>query len=154
MKEERTIVLRTKADIQRAIVFLSSILIEGPVWEIVIRYHKLKRTIEQNKRYHAVCAEVASQLIIDGRTFEPDILKEYFKCLFIGTTEVVMPDGRTMQYGISTTTLSVPEFANYMTEIDAWSTEHGVIFEETRAMLDAWQEEAQNWRHRRDVPIA
>lgn len=144
---ERIIVLHTAVEVERACMVLRGLsVLAKPAWEIAVREHKTKRTLDQNKRYHAVCKEISEQLYAEGRPYDPDTLKEYFKRLFIGTTEAVLPDGKTVQYGISTTTLSVGEFADYMTQIDAWAAEHGVIFEETRALLDAWQEEAREWR--------
>lgn len=148
-KNERTIVLLTKREVDRAIAFLNGLVLDAEKpWELVIRKYRKKRSIEQNKRYHAVCAEIAEQLILNGRTYLPDTLKEHFKRLFIGTNEVPMPDGTTAVYGISSTTLSVGEFAVYMTKIDAWSTENGVIFEETRAMLDDYAKQAREWKER------
>lgn len=149
MQAERSIVLRDKADVDRAIAFLAGLVLdpEHP-WEIVVRLYKLKRTILQNKRYHAVCAEIAWQLIIDGRSFTPDSLKEYFKRLFIGSSEVQLPDGTTVQYGLSTTTLNTAEFAIYMTKIDAWATDNGVIFEDTRQMLNEYAKQAREYAER------
>ena len=153
MQPERSIVLRNKTDVARAVAFLSNLTLdEDHPWEIVVKLYKLKRTILQNRRYHAVCSEISEQLIINGREFAPDTLKEYFKRLFIGSSEVQLPDGKTAQYGISTTTLNTAEFAIYMTKIDAFSTEHGVIFEQTRQMLDDYAKQAKEWqeRHRND----
>lgn len=148
-KDERTIVLLTTREVDRAVTVLRGITLDvKPPWEIALRKHKTKRSLEQNKRYHAVCSEIAEQLILHGRHYHPDTLKEYFKSLFIGTTEAVYPDGTIVRQPISTTTLSVGEFAEYMTKIDAWATEHGVIFEETRALLDQYAAQAREWRER------
>jgi len=156
MQPERSIILRSKADLERAIIFLQSLVLDNDhPWEIVVKLYKFKRTLAQNKRYHAVCAEISEQLILNGREFGPDTLKEYFKRLFIGSNEVPMPDGTTAIYGISTTTLKTGEFAVYMTKIDAWATQNGVIFEVNRALLDDYQAQADEWRarHRNDPEL-
>lgn len=150
-RHERTMQLKTRADVERAIKVLLGLFLDvKPCWELVLRPYHLKRTLQQNRRYHAVCAEIAEQLILEGRRFTPDALKEYFKRLYIGSTEVPMPDGSVAIYGISTTTLSVGEFADYMTRIDAWATENGVIFEETRQLLNDYAAEAKRWREREE----
>lgn len=158
MMDERSMVLRTNDDINRALTFIAGLapgLDPEHPWEIVVRLYKLKRTILQNKRYHAVCAEICEQLVAAGNQYEPDHMKEYFKRMFIGATDVKMPDGSTLQYGISTTTLNTAEFAIYMTKIDAWATSNGVIFEATRQMLDDYAKQAREWRerHRNDPEL-
>lgn len=148
--KERTIVLLGKVEIERArsvLAGLETVEVKPP-WEFVLRKHKNKRSVDQNKRYHAVCAEIAEQLIIRGQRFHPDTLKEYFKGLFIGSIEVPVPDGTVKRIPISSTTLKVGEFAEYMTKIDAWATDHGVIFEETRALLDEYAKQAKEWAER------
>lgn len=149
MTDERTIVLRGETERDRACAVIHGLPFDPKhPWEIVVRKHKKKRTLEQNKRYHAVCSEIAEQLYVDGRQYDTDTLKEFFKRMFIGSTEGTMPDGHTVQYGISTTTLDVGAFANFMTQIDVWASNHAIIFEETRAALDAYAEQAREWRER------
>lgn len=149
MMPERSFVLRTKQDIERAYAYILTLVLDPDhPWELVVKLHKLKRTLIQNKRYHAVCAEIADQLVVAGRTYSPDSLKEYFKRTFIGTNEVPMPDGSVAVYGLSTTTLNTGEFADYMTKVDVWATENGVIFEVTKSLLAEYAREAEIWKQR------
>ena len=146
---DRSIVLRSNIEKDRAITLIYGLESDAEhPWELVVRKYGKKRTVDQNKRYHAVCREISEQLFVDGKRYGPDTLKEHFKRLFIGTTDATLPDGTTAVYGISTTTLNVGQFADFMTKIDVWACEHGVIFEETRAMLNAYAEEARRWRER------
>lgn len=94
---------------------------EGTAYELVLRPMKSKRSIEQNKRYHAMLRDLADVAWIDGRQYSPDAWAEYFKQAFIGWDD--LPGGG--KRGISTTKLSVEEFANYMTQIEVWAAESG-----------------------------
>jgi hypothetical protein len=145
--DDRTWTLYEERDRNAVLRFVASLEVGLKIpWCITIGLEKITRTIKQNRRYHAVCAEIAEQLIVDGQKFSPDSLKEYFKRFFIGTSEVPMPDGTVVIFGISTTTLDKGEFADYMTKIDVWATERGIIFAETRSILDMYQQEAKRWR--------
>lgn len=149
MVAERTMVLRTPVEVERALTVLMGLTIDAKhPWEVVIRHYKLKRTLQQNKRYHAVCTEIAEQLMPEGRPYSEETWKEHFKRTFIGTNETPMPDGTVFISGISTTTLNTGKFAVFMTKIDAYASERGVIFMETRQMLNEWAKQAQEWNHR------
>lgn len=84
---------------------------------VTVSQHKDKRTIEQNKRYWAILNEIAEQAWVAGKQFTAEAWHEYYKRKLIGVEE--LPDGSSV--GISTTTLNVEEFGNYMTrmEVDA-----------------------------------
>lgn len=90
-------------------------------YELVIRPLKSKRSIEQNKRYHALLRDLSAVAWLDGRQYGPEAWAEYFKQTFIGWDD--LPGGG--KRGISTTTLSVAEFGDYMTRIEAWAAEQG-----------------------------
>ena len=87
---------------------------------VTVQEHGAKRSRPQNKRYwKALLGEIAANAWVDGRQFSEDAWHEFFKGKFIGLEET--PDGR--QVGISTTTLSVAEFSEYMTKIEAYAAE-------------------------------
>ncbi|EPV8688287.1 recombination protein NinB [Pseudomonas aeruginosa] len=90
-------------------------------YELVLRPLKSKRSIEQNKRYHALLRDLSAVAWLDGRQYGPEAWAEYFKQTFIGWDD--LPGGG--KRGISTTTLSVAEFGDYMTRIEAWAAENG-----------------------------
>lgn len=99
----------------------SELVKAGHPFEIVIRLRKSKRSIEQNKRYWLMLREIAATVWIDGKQFPDEVWHEQFKRWFIGMIE--MPDGSMV--GISTTTLTVGEFGDYMTRIEHWCAEQG-----------------------------
>lgn len=94
-------------------------------FELVIRKLKDKRSLDQNKRYWALLREVSAAVWVEGRSYPDTVWHEQFRRWFIGCNEVVLPDGSTEMHGISTTTLSVDEFGQYMTQIEAWCAEQG-----------------------------
>lgn len=99
----------------------SELIKAGHPIEIVIRLRKSKRSIEQNKRYWAMLREIAATVWIEGKQYSDEVWHEQFKRWFIGMIE--MPDGSMV--GISTTTLNVGEFGEYMTRIEHWCAEQG-----------------------------
>lgn len=90
-------------------------------YELVLRPLKSKRSIEQNKRYHALLRDLSAVAWLDGRQYGPEAWAEYFKQTFIGWDD--LPGGG--KRGISTTTLSVAEFSQYMLQIEVWCSENG-----------------------------
>ena len=98
---------------------------EGTGYEIVLRPLKSKRSIDQNKRYWALLRELASVAWVDGRQFDDQVWHEQFRRWFIGCEEIRLPSGETELRGISTTTLTVQQFTDYMTQIEQWAAEQG-----------------------------
>lgn len=93
----------------------------GNGYELVLRPLKSKRSVDQNKRYWKMLLELADVAWVGDRQYSKDAWHEYFKREFIGIEE--LPGGG--QIGISTTKLTVEEFGNYMTQIEAWAAAQG-----------------------------
>lgn len=90
---------------------------------ITVTEWKNKRSVEQNKRLWKILNEIAEQAWVNGDQYSADAWHEMFKRKFIGQEE--LPDGGIL--GISTTTLNVSEFGDYMTKIEAYAaTELGL----------------------------
>ena len=118
---------RARAIWHRIGVALGAMIDRGPV-ELILRPAKSKRSIEQNQRYWKLLSQMAVAIVIDGRRFRPEVWHEHLKREFIGREELVLPSGEIEERGISTTTLNVSDFGDYMAKIEAWcATEHGVI---------------------------
>lgn len=99
-------------------------------FEIVIRFLKDKRTIEQNKRMWKLLREVAATVWVPTdagkhRQYTDKVWHVYFRELFIGVDETEMPDGTTRRTPISTTTLNVDEMTKYMNDIERWCDDQG-----------------------------
>jgi len=99
-------------------------------FEIVLRPLKAKRSVDQNRRYWALLREVAATVWVGKQQFSDEVWHEYFRQIFIGTNEIVLPDGAMTSRPISTTTLTVEDMSRYMDEIANWCTEHGFPLEE------------------------
>jgi len=90
-------------------------------YELVLRPIKSKRSMEQNKRYWKLLAELQEVAYLDGRQYGKDAWHEYLRREFIGCID--LPGGGVI--GMSTTTLSIDEFTDYMTRIEAWAAQQG-----------------------------
>ena len=93
----------------------------GDGYELVIRKLKSKRSHEQNKRYWALLRELSAVAWIDGRQYPDTVWHEHFKRQFIGCID--LPHGASI--GISSTTLSIEQMGDYMTQIEQWAAEQG-----------------------------
>ena len=116
-----------------------TVLEPGHRWQVVIQPEKTKRSIEQNRRYWAVLNELAAQVRVDGRTHKPEIWHEFFKSRLL-PCETAWICGQLVSVPESTTGLTVKQFAEYMTQIEAHATQElGVRFTETREFFDEWR---------------
>jgi hypothetical protein len=123
----RTFVLRDDMNAAALWAFLKNnwkpMATDGKPLAVTVTPHKTKRSIEQNKRYWLILNEIAENGYVAGKRFSAESWAEYFKGKFIGFEET--PDGRLI--GISTTSLDVSQFAEYMTRIESYAaTELGI----------------------------
>ena len=88
---------------------------------VEIRQRGDRRSREQNKRLHAMLQAISEQAWVNGRQFDAETWKEHFRRTMIGTEEINLPDGTRIERGISTTTLSVGDFAELMVRIEAYA---------------------------------
>lgn len=92
---------------------------QGRPLMVSIREFKARRTLEQNKRLHAILSDIAEQAWVDGRQYSADVWKEYFRQRFLGTEEIALPGGKLIERGVSTTTLDIHEFNEFMAKVEA-----------------------------------
>lgn len=96
---------------------------EGRPMAVLVTEHKSKRNTQQNKLIWVVLNQIASNAWVNGKQFSAEAWHEFFKRKFIGCNE--LPNGQTL--GISTTTLDIAAFAEYVTQIQAYAgTELGI----------------------------
>ncbi len=115
----RVFVLRDEGRAQMLWAFLKAnwkpLADTGKPLAVTVTEHKSKRSIEQNKRYWAVLQQISEQAFLEGVCYGTDAWHEYFKRKFIGCVD--LPDGGSL--GQSSTSLTVAEFADYMTKVEA-----------------------------------
>jgi len=89
----------------------------GKPLAVMVQEYKAKRSGDQNRYYWRTLNEIAEQAWVGGRQFSADAWHEHFKRQMIGHEE--LPHGGTA--GISTTSLSVAEFAEYVGKVEAYA---------------------------------
>lgn len=99
-------------------------------YELVLRRASHQRSKEQNRRYWAIVNEIAEQLAPEGRKYSPPTWHNYFKGRFLGFVEEIWPNGKRFTVPASSSSLDVKEFAEYMTKVEAWAAQRGVLIED------------------------
>lgn len=121
MPLERLFVLRDDANLKALGIFLKAnwraLADQGKPLAVAVAEHKGKRNSQQNRLMWAILNQVADEAWIDGKQYSADAWHEFFKRRLIGSEEA--PNGGTV--GLSTTTLSVHEFADYVSKIQAYA---------------------------------
>jgi len=126
----------SREKLHRVLSLLAEFLIrQDDDYELVLREHRHgRRSVEQNRRYWALLSEIAAHEV-QGQRFMTDSWHEFFKGKFIGKEEVKLPWGELYNRPISTTTLDVGQFSEYMTQIEAWAAQHGIVLGDDGATL-------------------
>lgn len=106
-----------------------------PPLEVLIRPYRKRRSSDQNSRYWWMLTLIAQEahrsgLSCDPETGEsvyrdPETFHEYFKRRFLGKRVVI--DGDIELLPESSARQTVMEFADYMTQVEAWAAEHGIV---------------------------
>lgn len=123
----RVFVLRDESALRALGSFLKSnwqgLALAGRPLSVTVQEHKARRSSEQNRLYWQRINATAEQAWVDGKQFSAEAWHEFFKRRFIGYEE--LPRGGSV--GISTTTLSVAAFSDYICKVEAYAaTELGI----------------------------
>lgn len=122
-----------RAKLMKALSLLANFLIrDTDDYELILQRREHRRSNEQNRRYWAILNEIAA-LDVQGRKYTAETWHEYFKGRFIGNEDIELPNGKTLLRPISTTTLDKIQFGEYMTQIEAWASQHGLLLFEDAA---------------------
>ncbi|EPS1221638.1 recombination protein NinB [Burkholderia cenocepacia] len=130
-----TFILRGDGHAKRLYAFLKAnwrvMAAAGKPVAVTVYPYREKRTIDQNKKLHAMIRDIAEQAWVDGRQYSEDAWKEIIRRTYIGTEEIDLPGGTRVERGISTTSLDVEQFAQMITAVQAWAvSELGIEFSE------------------------
>ena len=89
---------------------------------VTVEAYSVKRSVEQNRKLHAILNEIAENVYIDGRRYDIEAWKEQVRRRFIGTEELDLPNGSRIERGVSTTTLNASQFSELIEQVSAWAT--------------------------------
>lgn len=131
MSVSKVFILREDRNAQALWAFLKANWKElakaGKPLQITIGPEQTQRSIQQNKRYWAILKTIAETGWIHGQQFEVEAWHFYFRRKFL--PHIDTPDGLSIP--TSTTKLTVEEFMDYSTQVEAFATtELGVEFVE------------------------
>jgi hypothetical protein len=85
----------------------------GDKWEVVIQERKNKRSLAQNRLLHMWLPYLAEHF-----GYQPEQMKDELKYAFIGEETWTNSKGKERTRPLSTTTLTVKEFAVFLNKID------------------------------------
>lgn len=88
--------------------------------QVVVGEFKKNRSVEQNKMLHKLLSIITENAWVAGKQYDLETWKEHFRRTFIGTEEYMLPSGEIQQRGISTTTLNVEEFSEFLEQIQSY----------------------------------
>lgn len=89
-----------------------------------------KRSHQANARYWLLLHRMAETIKPDGVSYSADTWHAWAKSRFLGCEEIKLPNGRTLSIPNSTADLSVSEFGDYMTKVEAFANERGAFLED------------------------
>ncbi|TCK87320.1 recombination protein NinB [Paraburkholderia sp. BL9I2N2] len=85
---------------------------------VTVEAYQEKRTLEQNKRLHALLEEISEHAWAGKKQYPMEFWKEYFRRLFLLKDEYTTPDGEIIQVYWSTADLKVKDFAKFLTKVE------------------------------------
>lgn len=103
----------------------------GEPIRLIVTTDEKKRNAEQNRfLWGVVYRDIAEQAWVDGRQYDKDTWHEYFARMFGVCEEITLPDGEIVTRRKSTTQMTVGEFSDFLTKIQAYAADNlGVQFE-------------------------
>ena len=66
----------------------------------------------------------------DGQTYSAESFHKYYASKYLGSDDIAMPNGKTLQIPRSTSALDVAEFGEYFDAVQADANERGVWLDE------------------------
>jgi hypothetical protein len=94
------------------------------------------RSSEANRRYWAIISLFSETPIYpDGHDKPPVFYSKdnwhlLMRKMFLGCKDIELPNGETMTIPMSTASLDVSEFSDYMTKVEVWANEHDIYLPE------------------------
>lgn len=92
-----------------------------------------RRPIRRNSRQNALLWALYSRMsdrVWGGKHYTPEQFHLYYKMRFLGADDVRLPNGQVLTIPRSTADLSVDEFSEYFSAVEADAAERGVYLED------------------------
>lgn len=103
----------------------------------VVRIEPPNRTSAQNSFYWATLAAISEQIRPQGQTHDQDVWHHYFKARFLPGRMIELPNGQVMESEPTTTGLTKAQFSDYVEQVLAWATNHGLQMTDEMSVLRA-----------------
>lgn len=103
----------------------------------VVRIEPPNRTSAQNSFYWATLAAISEQIRPQGQTHDQDVWHAYFKTRFLPGRMIELPNGQVMESEPTTTGLTKAQFSDYVEQVLAWATNHGLQMTDEMSVLRA-----------------
>ncbi|MGH6794636.1 MAG: recombination protein NinB, partial [Methylocella sp.] len=89
-------------------------------------HRRNRRSNPQNARWWMLMHVLADKLKPGGISYSAETWHQYSKSRWLGCDDVRLPNGKALTVPRSTAQLDVAEFADLMTQVEAWAAERGV----------------------------
>ena len=103
----------------------------------VVRIEPPNRTSAQNSFYWATLAAISEQIRPQGQTHDQDVWHAYFKTRYLPGRMIELPNGQVMESEPTTTGLTKAQFSDYVEQVLAWATNHGLQMTDEMSVLRA-----------------
>lgn len=125
--------VRNKQDIMRVQAYIGSLGFMGKVWCVRVDEYKPKRSLSQNRCFHAMCGELAKH-----KGYSPEEMKVLIKAHF-GLFHYVAnkKTGEVIPALKSTADLSVEDFANLITNTEILCAKEGIVCQRDEDYFEA-----------------
>ena len=91
---------------------------------------RLTRSNESNRKYWALLHAMAEKLHPRGHVYAAETYHLWAKSKFLGCTDHVLPNGKTLVIPHSTANLDQDQFNKYLDQVEAFANEHGCWLED------------------------
>lgn len=115
----------TAAD--RACAHIRAQVAAGRALVVRIDEPKRLRSLKANARYWILVTLISDHVRPQGQVYEKDIWHHWLKRRFMKPAEYTLPSGKVVQEWPSTSDMPHEDFLAYMTQVEAWAAERGVI---------------------------
>lgn len=101
----------------------------GEPLRVIVTADEKRRNSQQNRMYWgAILKDISEQAWLNGQQFNKDVWHEFCARKYGVCEEMTLPDGEIILKRKSTTEMSVGEFSDYMTQVQAFAASLGVDF--------------------------